>query len=294
MQKVDVILNVYGKPYQTAVTLLSLLKHSGQWIDKIYFIEERSQPHNADFKFIRKLLADRLIYYRPFFWWFIKNQIKWKKYFKIPFIRHTIRYQYGWEKSNKDFVLLLHNDVYFKGDIVKLYLDGIGDHIGAGNIGQCWNCPASFAGKCSGESFTEYQPDYTEVKTLFERFPPPEARKALNEAYIQPDIAVWPLPECRLNEYVTLINRKIAAPLTWPKGNASPLGLFNFETGVQWFKDVVHQGFIPKHIDFESVAVHGWASVARSGHGALYNPNIYFEEEEIAKNVLEKEFNIIA
>jgi hypothetical protein len=289
---VDVAINVYGKPLQTAVTLLSLLKHSGEWIDKVYFIEERRQPHGADFKFLLDLLGDRVIYYRPVVWWFVRNQLKWKYFFKIPFLRHTIRYQYGWEKSRKDYLLILHNDVYFKGDLVKVYLDNIEDHVGIGNIGQCWNCSASKAGLCNGESFTEYRPTYEQVVELFEQYPPLESRKALNDAYISPYSPVWPLPECRLNEYVAMVNLKIAAPLTWPKGKASPIGLFNYETGIPWFKDMVQQGVYPKHQDFELFATHGWASEHRSGHGALFHQKIYFEEEERARQVLKEEFHL--
>lgn len=293
MKKVDVLISVYGKPYQTAVTLFSLLKHSGQWIDKIYFVEERNQPNEANFNFLRELLSDRIVYYRPYFWWFYRNQLKWKQYFRIPFIRHSIRYQYGWEKSKNDFVLALHNDVYFEGDVVKLYLDNIGDHIGIGQIGQCWNCPASFAGKCSGEKYTEYRPSHEELKKLFDEFPPPEARAALNEAFMRSGANSWPLPECRLNEFFVLINRKMAAPLVWPKGDASPIGLFNYETGVQWFRDVVGKGFYPKHMNCEYIAKHCWASQTSSGHGALSNADIYFKEEAIAKELLEKEFGLI-
>lgn len=291
-RKVDVAINVYGKPLQTAVTLLSLLKHSGEWIDKIYFIEERKQPHNANFKFLLDLLGDRVIYYRPLVWWFVRNQLKWKNFFKIPFLRHTIRYQYGWEKSDKDYLLILHNDVYFHDDLVKKYLDNIEDHIGIGNVGQCWNCSASKAGLCNGESFTEYRPSYEQLLELFKAYPPLEGRRALNDAYVAPNLPAWPLPECRLSEYVALVNIKIAAPLTWPKGDASPIGLFNFETGIQWFKDVVHKGYYPKHLDFEGMATHGWASEARSGHGALFREQIYFEEEDRARKVLKEEFNL--
>jgi hypothetical protein len=42
MEIVDVIINVYGKPWQTICTLKSLIKHSGNHIDKIYLIEEIS------------------------------------------------------------------------------------------------------------------------------------------------------------------------------------------------------------------------------------------------------------
>ena len=50
--KIDCIINVYGKPWQTLCTLKSLLKYSGQWIDRIYFIEEREQPYGDDVRWV--------------------------------------------------------------------------------------------------------------------------------------------------------------------------------------------------------------------------------------------------
>ncbi len=43
MTKVDCVINVCQKPFQTALTLYSLLKHSSQHIDRIFFIEENVQ-----------------------------------------------------------------------------------------------------------------------------------------------------------------------------------------------------------------------------------------------------------
>ena len=43
-EKIDIIVNVYGKPWQTLCSLKSLLKYSGEHIDKIYFINERENP----------------------------------------------------------------------------------------------------------------------------------------------------------------------------------------------------------------------------------------------------------
>ena len=48
--KIDVAINVYGKPWQTLVSLKSLLKVSAKYIDKIYFIEENKQPFNEDIR----------------------------------------------------------------------------------------------------------------------------------------------------------------------------------------------------------------------------------------------------
>lgn len=290
--KVDVAISVYGKPYQTAVTLLSLLKYSDSKIDKIYFILEKKQPYPINFEFLLDKLSDRVIVYKPKFWWFYKNQLDWKILFKLRDFRYSIRYQYAWEKSDKKFLIMLHNDMYFKGDIVSEYLDNIGEHIGIGNIGQCWNCPASSAGLCNGESFTSYRPTNQEVAVLFDSFPPPSDRKLINNKFLKPRNSTWPLPECRLNEYVTMVNLEVASKLTWPYGNIAPFGLFSYETGVEWFKGVVQRGYYPKHFDYERIAVHGWASDVNSGHGALFDTNKYKREEDMAKELLQTEFGM--
>ena len=44
MEKIDVIVQVYGTPWQTLCTLKSLMLHSGYLIDKIYLIEEFQHP----------------------------------------------------------------------------------------------------------------------------------------------------------------------------------------------------------------------------------------------------------
>ena len=44
LEKVDVVISVYGKPWQTLCTLKSLMMHSGEHIDKIFLIKEKNQP----------------------------------------------------------------------------------------------------------------------------------------------------------------------------------------------------------------------------------------------------------
>lgn len=54
--KVDVAVNVYGKPYQTVLSILSLLKYSKNYIDKIYIITEKTTfwVRQIDYKRIAK------------------------------------------------------------------------------------------------------------------------------------------------------------------------------------------------------------------------------------------------
>jgi hypothetical protein len=285
---VDVAISAYGKPYQTAVTLFTLLKHSGEWIDKVYFVEEKKQPEPTNFQFIFDQLGSRMVYYRPYFW-FWYNKVS-KPLQKLRPYRQAIRYQYAWEKTDKDFLLLLHNDVYFSGDLVGQYLENINGHTGIGKIGQCWNCPAFSASICDGNSYTSYKPDYKSIMELTAKFP--GSRSHLYENVIQKDVP-WPLPECRLNEYVAMINMRKARPATAPFGKATPIGVHNkLDTGVAWFSDVSNAGHTFANFDYDPYAIHSWVSLKNAGHDAMFNKDLYKYEESVALQCLRDEFGI--
>lgn len=286
--KVDVAINVYGKPYQTAVTLLTLLKHSGQWINKIYFIEENKQPEPSKFQPLLDKLGDRMIYYRPKVWLWTGN-VKFRFLTKFKKYRYSIRYQYAWEQSDREFLLVTHNDVYFKSDLVKEYLNQIGQNSGIGRIGQCWICPALAAGKCDPERYTQYKPDYKELMAISKEFP--QSRTQTYPAVVEPETP-WPLPECRLNEYVAMINLNKTRKDTIPEGTASAFGAMDrLDTGVKWFFDVNNMGHTFKHFDYDPYATHSWVSLKNAGHDALFNKDLYKYEESVAKQVLKDEFD---
>jgi len=285
--KVDVAISVYGKPYQTAITLLSLLKHSGDWIDKIYFIEDKKQPKGASFAFLYALLGSRLVRYTPRFWfWYtpFKNRflLKWKPY------RHSVRYQYAWEKTDKDYLMVIHNDVLFKRDLIGAYLQNLDqDNLGIGKIGQCWNCPAHAEGLCESSKYWDYRPTKHEALALINQRP--IGRSNIAAAIVNRHSA-WPMPECRLNEYVALINLKKAKPITMPVGKAIPFGVFDMDTGTRWFWEVSNMGYKNQHFDFESYATHDWAGGINSGHAAMLNADIYQKGEALALAKLKEEF----
>ena len=165
---VDVAINVFGKPFQTAVTLLSLLKYSGEHINRIYLIKERVQPTPTDLTFLYELLGDRITVYTPDHWLWIRSMDA-SKLLSSPQIkgdgyRWSIRYQFAWERSTARYLFLTHNDVLYSGDIIKAFLDKIGDNVAIGEIGQCWNCPAHSAGVCNGDKYFDYRPSIDEVE----------------------------------------------------------------------------------------------------------------------------------
>ena len=113
MKKVDVIVHASGKPWQTLCTLKSLMSHSGEHIDKIFFIKEPTHPFNDNVDWIMGYF-DNLIVYQPeksILMYTIKDITNQNERFNCP-------HQYSFETSNKEFLFVTHNDVLYTGDVI--------------------------------------------------------------------------------------------------------------------------------------------------------------------------------
>jgi hypothetical protein len=287
---VDVIVNVYGKPYQTAVSLWSLMKFSGKHVGKIYVILEKKQPEGFDEILLRKLLVGLPIeiYTPPFFfgWWegrrkgLVNQILLWFKSY-----RNSIRYQYAWEKSKAPFLFLMHNDMLIFDDLIGHYLSKIGPHAGIGQIGQCWNCPA-FGTHCDGDRYWDFRPSPQEVVDLYASRP--EGR-AIVHGLVGLDQKSWPMPECRLNEHASLIQMSVAKQVTSPIGSIQPIGVKNsIDIGIQWFQGMSLAGYRMVNESYEPFAKHAWTNGTDCGHASLFDLDQYDREEEIAKQELTK------
>jgi hypothetical protein len=285
-RKVDVVINVYGKPFNTAATLYSLLKHSGKWIDKIYFIQEKKQPHNSNFDFLKVALKEKIVSYTPGLWLWVRP-FHSRFIFRFKPFRMAVRYQYGWEKTDKEHLFITHNDVLYTADIIGAMLGGIGNNIGIGPVGQCWNCSAHFAGVCNSDKYLFYKPTYPALKELLAKFPGSREKDYGN---LPRKDRPWPLPECRLNEWSAMINMKIARKATLPYGRAIPFGAFyELDIGTGWFSDVVNMGHKVKNFPLEGYGTHAWAGTVPSGHAALLNADEYTYSEKVAEEFLANE-----
>lgn len=300
---IDVLINRLGKPYQTALTILSLIKYSGKHINKIYLTTEKVEVVSDDEVIlgekvlfgVMNALKDKLVHFIPKGWFRSDIPID-PKLLSNDDYRHSIRYQYGWEKSNADFVFISHNDCLYLGDIIGYLKDNIGDNIGCGKIGQCWNCPARWEGVCNPESYENYKPTYDELRQLYwSAIPPKNCQK---RPYHSPDFNQTirenphPLPECRLNEWACLVNLKQAKKATYPEGSAVPFGakygeITVFDTAVEWFRNVYNQGYRFSYVEFNRYAEH------RAGRSAMLNIDLYHQREMEAKEILKKEFKVI-
>ena len=276
MKKVDVVINVYGKPWQTLCTLKSLMRHSSKHIDKIFLIKEKEQPYNEEIDWIYSYF-DNLIVYTPTDYNFITRNIN----INNDSDRHGVRYQYGIENSDKDYVFITHNDVLYTDDIIGDMIKLIGDSVGIGEIGQCWNCPAKNANLCNGDKFYEWNPTYEDVLSLGL----PHIRTNFqNVDSLNPK----PMPECRLNEWSCLINRNISNKETYPKGNTPLFGTYGLDMGTLWFKSLHLKGY--KFVDYRKNFIHSYWSEISNGYQTQLNKDLYDKSEENAKKYYDINF----
>lgn len=282
--KVDVCINVYGKPWSTLVTLKSLMYYSGEHIDKIYFIEEKQQPYNDDVKMVLDHF-DNIIHFTPYKYEFLPR-INMSHDYRDEILRYGFRYQYGIEKSDKKFLFITHNDIRYTGDIIGDMLMQIGDAAGIGSIGQCWNCPANNAGECDGDRFESYNPTYEHFIKLCNDYPP--ARGQYFKSLINPN-SPMPLPECRLNEFACLINREITMKECIPNGNTCFFGDYSgIDVASSWFRSLVIKGYKFKHYNIENSLIHGYENRNHSGNSTLTNEEFYRLDEDKAKKFYEE------
>jgi hypothetical protein len=296
--KIDVSVCLYGKPYHTALAIKSLLKHCQKHIDKIYVTVEKKQPQNdTDSHIVLKDLLkdiDCIEYFYP------------KEFYNLRILnkeslinnqeeRYSVPYQYVLEKSDKDFVFVMHNDCLFHGDMIGHMIDIINNSkeplTGVGPIGQCWNCPAAFAKLCNGAIYDQFKPSQEEALRLINEYKIPVYH--ITERLIS-EGRYYPMPECRLNEYASLINTQIYRETSLPLGkNVTYAGAWGgCDWGTVWFYEMVNQGFKFKHVTLEEFATHAPFNPVGNGISAYSRKDLYFQSEEKAKNHLKETFGI--
>lgn len=174
---VDVSINIYAKPYQTALSLLSLLRWSGEHIDRIFL---QFEPSGSRFDSVppyamADYLGDRAIIYQPEEW--VECDAVDEARLGDASYRLSMRYQSAFEYTDKKYLFILHNDVLIKRDIIGAMLEKIDDAFIIGQLGQCWNCPASQAElvqaaglgdtPCTPERYFDFRPNVEQLERLY-------------------------------------------------------------------------------------------------------------------------------
>jgi hypothetical protein len=288
MNQIDVCINYYGKPYHTAVTLLTLWKHSSKHINKIFLVIEKIQPYYQYdviplLKFYLKGLPIEYVY--PQYFYYSGNPDE--SWLTDPEKRYGLKYQYALEKSDKEFLFLSHNDCLYEDDLLgKMLMKTQHETIaGIGLVGQCWNCPAFFAKLCDGSRFESFVPAKAELKELVDTYNPPRAE--IHYKLIDREL-IHPLPECRLNEYACLVNVPVYQKNVVPTGDILPFGggWHGTDWGAIWFHSMYNRGYKFINFPFEPFMQHAPFSNNGSGHRADTEFDLYKSSEQGAKAYL--------
>ena len=305
-EKIDVAINIFAKPFQTALALLSLCKQSREHIGTIWL---QFEPAGSKYDEIHTyyiapyLLREEGMTCRVFQpqTWFDCAVADTERFHEEAY-RMGIRFESAMEWSTSRLLFLLHNDVLFHKDLVGALADALGDAFIIGQLGQCWNCPAHDAvlcrdilnrAPCTPDTYMQFQPTFDEVQRLYAAL---EERGGFSRSYGDGlhtvstfDTAPWPLPECRVNEWACLLNLQKTKPLTMPFGTGLPFGAYEqcgsqtLDIGVSWFRTMHHHGMYAKHF-----ALSGWLThFVGTGHKSQIR---YRQAENHALNMLKRFF----
>ncbi|WP_221393442.1 hypothetical protein [Dyadobacter sp. NIV53] len=300
MKKADICVIYFGKPYQTIISILSLLKYSRQHINKVFITVEKKQPFDTYgdvFKVIQAIKPLILVelYYPQYF--YDLDTLDYERVKTDKDYRWSIPYQYALENASGEYLFIMHNDMVFHSDMIGEMFPLYGQNnklAGTGSIGQCWSCPASasFADLCNGFKFQEYVPDQAEAIILHEKYNTP--RKAKDIEVLETG-RVHPLPECRLNEYACMIRLEIYRKTTLPFAKNVCFGGnwgFTADLGTGWFHQMVNDGFQFQHFILENYAIHSMFNPIGQGIQAYSKADNYDLSEKNALNYLLENYNI--
>ena len=300
MNKVDVSVIYYGKPYQTIVSILSLLKYSKKHINSIYITVEKKQPFDTAgeiyrvIQVVEPLVTLRLFYPKSFY---DLGPLDYVRTLVDESYRFAIPYQYPLENAQAEYLFIMHNDMVFHDDMIAkmlLEFEKKRNLAGTGSIGQCWSCPASdsFAGHCGGYKFQEFRPTQQMALEIHNNHNTP--RRELDIEILQTG-RVHPLPECRLNEYACMIRLTTYRATTLPKGQNVCFGGnwgFTADLGTGWFYQMVNQGHEFQHFRLEDYAIHSSFNPIGQGIHAYSKSDNYNLSEKNAKVYLIDNFGI--
>lgn len=304
MEKVDVAVNILGKPWNTALSLLSLVDKSGDKIGKIW---TQFEPVGIKYDtwnpylivhYLREKGFD-CVAVQPDKW--LAREAVGEKELESWDTRSRIRYETAFERTRAKYLLIIHNDIFVLKDLIGPMLANIGDAFSIGQVGQCWNCPASKPSvtkkvmnraPCERERYWEFKPNADELRGLYAEARaqgifarPYDAENFKGEFSERP----WPLPECRINEWAWMINMEKARPLAVPYGDAWPQGAYRLCAGISldigsaFFRDLSARGLLARHMDLSPYMKH-WVGTGKN------TPMRYAKVEDNAKRLVEKHY----
>jgi hypothetical protein len=248
--KIDVAVQSYRKPESLIYTLLSLHRHSRDAIDTVWINDDRSggdvlahyrrleeSGSLSPWKIRVRENTCRMGWwvsfvrgYRPAYtglWFRLKRMAwNWYKNGSAYVEKEDMRYQWALSHTDKKYLLVIHDDIEFKQDIVTLYLasiQAVSERAIVGDLGQCWRCDFREQGCDPQKLLMGYRPSALWPSTKV---------KANSHAWA-----------CRINEWSALLNVQVANEIAEKEkiffGNFDANG----DTSAYWFSRVVHAGY---------------------------------------------------
>ena len=250
MKKVDVSVQSYNKPESLIFTLLTLHKYCRDDIDTVWINDDQSELGVLE-KYNNLKESDALFPWKiktrvntkRVGWWvsfcygrvpkyasivFLLKRIIWNFYKNKSFFvdLHDFRYQWAIDNTNKDRLLIIHDDVEFLGNVVGVLRASLRGQVEpgiAGELGQCWRCPHKEEGCTPSKILNGHRPDQ-----------------------------FWPMTKkidgdhkwaCRINEWVVMVNIKVARDIAYSEnvffGNCDDGG----DTGAYWFSRLISKNY---------------------------------------------------
>ncbi|NVK00868.1 MAG: hypothetical protein HWE12_04925 [Oceanospirillaceae bacterium] len=295
--KVDVSIQSYNKPEFLIHTLFNLHKYSKSHVDTVWINGDRSTSGVVE-KYRDLAESDALypwkikyrINSRRIGWWpnhvrgvrprylsnfrrlvrSVHNVYRGGAFHVLP---EDIRYQWAISSTDKKYIFIIHDDMFFHGDVLGLYMRYIQDNSTTsnefgivGDLGQCWRC--KYKDKCSPQLIMEGH------------FPSPS----------------WPESDglvkghkwsCRINEWCCILNVDAARSVFEQDGiffgNYDDSG----DIGAYWFARAIAAGYrfgdpLPSAHRRAELYSHGFQG--KSGHSVwldqgagknVYDPSIF-------------------
>lgn len=248
--KIDVAVQSYRKPESLIYTLLSLHRHSRDAIDTVWINDDRSGGNVLEHYHRLEesgALSPWQIRIREntcrMGWWvsfvrgyrpayagllfLLKRMVwNWYKNGSAYVQKDDLRYQWALSCTDKKYLLVIHDDIEFKRDIVSVYMASIQaapDRAIVGDLGQCWRCDFSTQGCNPQKLLSGYRPSPLWPSTKV---------KASSHAWA-----------CRINEWSALLKVEVANKIAEKEkvffGNYDANG----DISAYWFSRVVRAGY---------------------------------------------------
>ena len=310
MMKIDVAINSYKKPESLIYTLMTLKKTAGDMIDTVYINDDRSRngaleiykspqvkeyfsPWKIDVRENTKNIGIKQAYirgyYPPYMDWKFKLK-RWYRFFSPEYghNRYDIRYQYALEHTDKKYLLILHDDVKFMQNVVKVYLERFAQNPEltiVGDFGQCWRC--------------HFKPFCNRKNVVEGRYPSPHCPLTPSKEIARVDDfnpKEGYTYACRINEWCCMVDVAKANTLT-EQSRAFFFFIYpHSDTAAYWFALGVKLGYKfddPLLDNRKEYYQHAWQGF--SGHSVWVNQgqgkSVYDKQGII--DLIEKEFGFI-